>query len=879
MNKSNWLDSEIHYQEKANSLVKDYTTTTIRKAFEDIAQNTEDIDNHPINLYREAYGYWDMDRDNLELKGKKDELKRSLPGVCFSGKFDGARCKSNFIQDSCTHTFVVDIDNLAISDVAPLKETLAKDKHSLFCFISPSENGLKIGIHVPTFNNDDDIKIIFEHVAGYMLDKYQIEIDKKCKDVSRLCFLSLDENVYINENAQKMDIDLSPKAESQSFDKKFEVAPARNNIVQIPSNTNKEKYISAAIASEIEILTAATDGGRNDQLNKSSFAIFGLLYVNNFEHLYDSCHSQLLSAAKSIGLSETEALSTINSAYKTRHTTSKQPYESIQSNNVIAISGSLEPDIAEKSIKDILLKNEPEDTGNPAIIIRKGYDSVITNACQVILNDKEVFFYNNLGICKIKTNTDKIVSLLNCSPEYVSHQLGLMINWKVYGAKGILNDSNSPALLLKNLSKLGDYDYLRELEGIVRQPIIDSEGNLTTETGYNKKHKAWLEFDIDKFDIKDKPTKQDAMDALKKLKALLSECHFKDSYDESAALCAILAGVTRSSLSTAPMILVNAFTSGTGKSYLCDMIMAFNTPNTVIPTPFPGSSEEFTKTIVPLLSESTGCINFDNLTTGIRPHKDLCSYLTNGGLKSRVLGSSKMQSSNSRELLISSGNNVNAVKDMKRRTHVISLDAGFENSVTRQFKSDPIKEIKDNREKYLSLVYTIIVAYLKSGDKVKAQPIASFGEWSKMCRLPLIWLGEEEPATRMLDSVYDSSDDESLGELLSAWYLLYGTSPRAVKMAIPIPNVVMNSQHGKNLFEHMLAITKIMLLNNNLRDIDAKAVGKYLSQNEGVPASGFMIKRKPKSAKSKKSVQWLIEVDPNYSEETEEDEDFEDFDL
>jgi hypothetical protein len=66
-------------------------------------------------------------------------------------------------------------------------------------FISPSGNGLKILVKI---NSDKaDHKEAFLLVQAHYESILKLEIDKSGKDVTRLCFYSWDENLYLNENA------------------------------------------------------------------------------------------------------------------------------------------------------------------------------------------------------------------------------------------------------------------------------------------------------------------------------------------------------------------------------------------------------------------------------------------------------------------------------------------------------------------------------------------------------------------------------------------------------------------------------------------------------------------------------------------------------
>ena len=75
-------------------------------------------------------------------KAERNELKKNLPAICFSGIFNKRNDTS--IQE---HTGIIclDFDGYKTNkDMLQEKERLSKDKYVFSVFISPSGNGLKV---------------------------------------------------------------------------------------------------------------------------------------------------------------------------------------------------------------------------------------------------------------------------------------------------------------------------------------------------------------------------------------------------------------------------------------------------------------------------------------------------------------------------------------------------------------------------------------------------------------------------------------------------------------------------------------------------------------------------------------------------------------
>jgi hypothetical protein len=135
------------------------------------------------------------------LAEKKEEAynkaKKSLPAFTPSGKFVGGR-KLEFLTEY-SKFIILDIDKLSTADLQKSKSIAAQSEFTYACFISPSGNGLKILVKIETPKTEH--KETFLKVQTHYENILKLEIDKSGKDLTRLCFYSWDENLYLNENA------------------------------------------------------------------------------------------------------------------------------------------------------------------------------------------------------------------------------------------------------------------------------------------------------------------------------------------------------------------------------------------------------------------------------------------------------------------------------------------------------------------------------------------------------------------------------------------------------------------------------------------------------------------------------------------------------
>lgn len=127
---------------------------------------------------------------------KATELKRGLPGFTISASFQKRR-KEEYIE---CYSGLLHLDYDKLDDVEELKAKVVKDPCTYAAFISPSGNGLKVLVksnnnlstHTHAFNA---LKERYDAMVG-------VESDRSVKDVTRLCFISYDPDLYFNENSE-----------------------------------------------------------------------------------------------------------------------------------------------------------------------------------------------------------------------------------------------------------------------------------------------------------------------------------------------------------------------------------------------------------------------------------------------------------------------------------------------------------------------------------------------------------------------------------------------------------------------------------------------------------------------------------------------------
>jgi len=133
--------------------------------------------------------------DLKKAKSAIGPLKEQVPGVTWSGTFT-KRAKDALVTHS--GLLCADIDGLN-GQLPVVRSKLEKSPLAFAVFLSPSGNGLKVVFRVPA--DATQHAACFRATEQHVRELTSFQIDESGKDVSRLCFLSHDPQLYHNPDA------------------------------------------------------------------------------------------------------------------------------------------------------------------------------------------------------------------------------------------------------------------------------------------------------------------------------------------------------------------------------------------------------------------------------------------------------------------------------------------------------------------------------------------------------------------------------------------------------------------------------------------------------------------------------------------------------
>jgi len=297
-------------------------------------------------------------------KPERQELKKLLPAICFSGTFN-KRTDASLIQ----HSGLICLDFDGYSKQKELlqdKENLTKNKYVFSVFISPSGNGLKVLVKIPA--DAENHTNYFNSLEKYFNSPY---FDKTSKNISRVCYESYDPLLHINENSSIWDLIEEPEYTEVSKTRDQPTIPItdENKIVDILIKWWTKKY-------------PMSEGQRNQNCYVLSMAF------NDFG-INKGLASYVLNQYASEDFSTSEISTTIDSAYKHTANFGTKYYEDEERIN--NIRAKLRRGVSKKEIR-IQLQDSHLDSDIIESVLNKVEEE----------NSKQTFWdRNDKGVVKI----------------------------------------------------------------------------------------------------------------------------------------------------------------------------------------------------------------------------------------------------------------------------------------------------------------------------------------------------------------------------------------------------------------------------------------------------------------------------------------------
>jgi hypothetical protein len=589
-------------------------------------------------------------------------------------------------------------------------------------------------------------------------------------------------------------------------------------LVALAKAKKARAWARAALENECKKIAAAQPGTRNSTLNTAAFNLFQIVAGGGLDE--QEVRDRLFEAAETCRLVADDG--------------AQQVWATIDSG---AAAGRQQPRTQPRPLSQSGMRPIIElADGNLLRILTEMEDALLASGLPVFSRAGRLVEPVAESVAAADGRKTTVARLRELSPESFLAPIAESATFQKWdGRRNRLVDTDPPLHYVRVLLATERRWRLPHVTGIITTPTLRPDGSLLADPGYDPETELYLSPGLQLPPIPERPTKDQALAALKLLIDLLSEFSFKSlggdhekRLNRSVALSGLLTPLVRGSLPTAPMHLVAAHMAGTGKSYLVDTAAMIATGRLCPVITALKSVEETEKRLGAIILSGIPMVSLDNCTHDLGGDI-LCQIAERPVVKVRILGYSETPDCEVRTAMYATGNNVTFTKDMIRRGLVSHLETLDERPELRRFNRNTLRQAAANRATYVAAALTVMRAYIVAGAPEVCGPFGSYAEWSTMVRSPLVWLGEPDPVVSVDKT---QAEDTELVNLRGLFNLcvdefrsdaIYGTA--TFIEAASAPPVGFNPNPWKELL--------LRIAGEKDGNISAKRLGEWLHRNSG----------------------------------------------
>ncbi len=425
----------------------------------------------------------------------------------------------------------------------------------------------------------------------------------------------------------------------------------------------------------------------------------------------------------------------------------------------------------------------------------------------------------------------------------LSRALAQSALWRKYNSKKKLVEIDPPEPVAKQILAMIEEWSFPPLRGIIGTPTMRPDGSLLVDPGYDGQTGLFLFNPPPMPLIPDRPTKQDALEALALLNGLLEEFCFADdnNISRSAAISVLMTPVLRGVMAVAPMHVITKPEAGTGGSYLQDLASMIAVGERCSVISVSPNVEETEKRLGGAALSQRPIIALDNVSS-LLWGDFLCQVTERTKMLVRRLGYSDLVPIDNFFTVFANGNQLTVVGDVVRRCIRIALDANMEDPDTREFKRNPLQEISADRGRYVAAPLIIARAYACADFPGRLPPRISYEGWSNFIRSALVWLNWPDPVLSVEKLRVDDPIRSQRTAVFTAWakhlYLNVGYYTKELIAAAWDED----PHTGANLHEALWeAVFAVASAKSGQQVIDPTRLGHWLDKNKDTVAAGYKL--------------------------------------
>lgn len=438
-----------------------------------------------------------------------------------------------------------------------------------------------------------------------------------------------------------------------------------------------------------------------------------------------------------------------------------------------------------------MVQSEPEPSAlrlvprcdeRPEIQLSLDLSDIADRAAELLAGDGEIYQRGGMLVHVVTPTASspgaRAVPLIRELPLPVLRvRLAQVARWLKEGKDRAWKRVDPPDKIVQAVFQRGQWEYVRPLVGVISAPTMRLDGSVLQTPGYDEASGLLLWPSASFFEVPDEPTIDDARAAAEQILDVVCDFPFRRPADRSAWLAGLLTLLARYTIDgPCPLFLIDANTRGSGKSRLVDAASICAHGIKAARSSISSHEEEMRKQITSLLAEGSPSALFDNVRSGAKlggPAFD--ALLTSDVWKDRVLGRTLTLTLPALTVWWATGNNVQLVGDLSRRTLHIRLESPLEDPENRSdFKhgaGDALLRYIDERRRFLvTQGLTILRAHCVAGRPDMGARWGSYESWSKIVVGAIRWLGLPDPLeVRATEDIEADEERLCIGALVAAF--------------------------------------------------------------------------------------------------------------
>jgi len=481
-----------------------------------------------------------------------------------------------------------------------------------------------------------------------------------------------------------------------------------------------------------------------------------------------------------------------------------------------------------------------ENDARPIVMIRAGRRSEAIDEAEKHLVEHDIDLFERNGVVRVAAEDVDVgggekasaLRIVRVGVEHMRERFTRAVCFQVA-------DKRSRELVVKDTPRdlaaaYLERDGLRQLpllHAVATAPTMRPDGSIIDKPGFDRASGVYydprgLAFPA----VPAAPTQALAHEALDRLLGLIGSFDFVDEASRAVALSGLFTAVLRPALDVAPLHAFTAPVAGSGKTTLVDLASILASGHRAPVMALGRRDEELGKALKAALlgGDVIGCIDNCERPLGGDLLNQMC---TQPLINVRLFQTLTNQRVVNRIALYATGNNLQLLGDLTRRSLVGRLDPQCERPELREFDTEhPCAITMRERPVLVVAILSIVRAFVLAGCPRETAALGSYESWSRWVRDPLIWLGCADPALTMEAARGSDPRLSALKTILAQWSMQLGDARVTAQQVIAAASASEPAMQGFRCPEFRDAL---LVAAGERGAVNSRRFGKWLAASAG----------------------------------------------